>query len=176
VRPGRAADHSPPSSAAVMEEYSYTSTHPLGHTGPVTEKFYLLLTYLRIYSMDQSPSWEANRFSASREIPRILWNPKVYYRTHKHPPPVPIFSQSNLFHAPHPHPITWRSILMSLFHCLGRTKVAVRFRDTGLCYITKPVFAMNNCQHFAQTPICRTTPCRLSATTYSIYSQLPSIM
>ena len=31
VRPGRAADHSPPSSAAVMEEYSYTSTHPLGH-------------------------------------------------------------------------------------------------------------------------------------------------
>ena len=34
--PGRAADHSPPSSAAVMEEYSYTSTHPLGHTGPVT--------------------------------------------------------------------------------------------------------------------------------------------
>ena len=32
VLPGRAADHSPPSSAAVMEEYSYTSTH----TGPVT--------------------------------------------------------------------------------------------------------------------------------------------
>ena len=31
VRPGRAADHSPPSSAAVMEEESYTSTHPLGH-------------------------------------------------------------------------------------------------------------------------------------------------
>jgi hypothetical protein len=31
VRPGRDADHSAPSSAAVMEEYSYTSTHPLGH-------------------------------------------------------------------------------------------------------------------------------------------------
>ena len=31
VRPGRAADHSPPSSASVMEEYSYTSTHTLGH-------------------------------------------------------------------------------------------------------------------------------------------------
>jgi len=43
VRPGRAADHSPPSSAAVMEEESYTSTHPLGHTGPVTGSFYLLL-------------------------------------------------------------------------------------------------------------------------------------
>jgi len=35
VPPWRAADHSPPSSAAVMEEYSYTSTHPLDHTGPV---------------------------------------------------------------------------------------------------------------------------------------------
>ena len=44
VRPGRAADHSPPSSAAVMEEYSYTSTHPLGHTGPVTGSLYLSTT------------------------------------------------------------------------------------------------------------------------------------
>jgi hypothetical protein len=43
VRPGRAADHSPPSSAEVMEEYSCTSTHPLGHTGPVTGTLYLLL-------------------------------------------------------------------------------------------------------------------------------------
>ena len=41
MRPGRAADHSPPSSAAVMEEQSYTSTHPLGHTGPVTGSRYL---------------------------------------------------------------------------------------------------------------------------------------
>ena len=41
VRPGRAADHSPPSSALVMEEYSYTSTDPLGHTGPVTGSLYL---------------------------------------------------------------------------------------------------------------------------------------
>jgi hypothetical protein len=32
VRPGRAADHSPPPSAAVMEEWRYTCTHPVGHT------------------------------------------------------------------------------------------------------------------------------------------------
>jgi hypothetical protein len=42
VRPGRAADHSPPSSAVVMEE-NYTSTHPLGHTGPVTGLHYLYI-------------------------------------------------------------------------------------------------------------------------------------
>jgi hypothetical protein len=38
--PGRAADHSPPSSAEVMQEYSYNSTHPLGHTGSVTGLLY----------------------------------------------------------------------------------------------------------------------------------------
>ena len=42
--------------------------------------------------MEQSPFWEANRFSATQEIPGISWNPKVHYRIHKSPPPVSILN------------------------------------------------------------------------------------
>ena len=53
--------------------------------------------------MVQSPSWEANWFAASQEIPRVLWNPKAHYRTHKRPPPVPILCQPNPVHIPTSH-------------------------------------------------------------------------
>jgi len=59
--------------------------------------------YLLTYSMEQSPSLEPNRFSASQEIPRILWNPKVHYRIHKCPPPVLILKQINPVQPPTSH-------------------------------------------------------------------------
>ena len=74
-----------------------------------------LLTYLLTYSMVQSPSWEANWFAASQEIPRISRNPKVHYHTHKRPPPVSILGQPNPVHIPTSE-LLERSILILSTH------------------------------------------------------------
>jgi hypothetical protein len=52
--------------------------------------------------MEQTP-WEANRSSASQEIPCILRKPKVLYCNHKLPLPVPILNQIDPVHTPTSH-------------------------------------------------------------------------
>ena len=61
--------------------------------------------------MGQVPSWEANRFSANQEIPRISWNPKVHHRIHRSLPCVPVLSQINPV-----HPTDWISIIILSSH------------------------------------------------------------
>ena len=55
----------------------------------------------------------ANLFIEERNSP-LFWNPKVHYRTHKCPPPVPILSQ--LHQPPKPPPTSWMSVLMLSAH------------------------------------------------------------
>jgi hypothetical protein len=50
--------------------------------------------------MEQSPRLEANRYSASQDIPLIVWNPMVHYRVYKCLPPVLNLRQVNPVHVP----------------------------------------------------------------------------
>ena len=69
------------------------------------EPFDIMLCYHILYTYLLTP-WSTvlleklTGFAADQEIPRILWNPKVHYRTHKRPLTVPILSQL------HPVPTT----------------------------------------------------------------------
>ena len=77
--------------------------------------------------MEQRPPWEANRFSASQEIPRILWNWKVRYRIHKCPPPAPILRQLDPTRTPTFHLMegTWKEIAVAEFIVVYRSLLVV---------------------------------------------------
>jgi len=76
-----------------------------------------ILVYLLTYSMEQSPYWKADQFSASQEIPRMLWKTKIHDHIHKCPPPVPNLSQLD--------PVL----------SLGRTKGSGQVRELFECFV-----------------------------------------
>ena len=120
------------------------------------------------YSTVQNPSWAANWLAASQEIPRISRNPKVHYRTHKLPPPVPILGQPNPVHIPtshlleiHPniiHPSTPRSPqlhLLVLKNC-GYHKLRLRCAHRLICdeFITNLIIVHLSVLSINKSPSC----------------------
>ena len=75
---------------------------------------YLLTPWSRVFLEKLTGS------AASQEIPHILWNPKVHYRTQKCPSPLPILSQL------HPVPTTPSHLCLVLPNCLFPSNLPTR--------------------------------------------------
>ena len=61
-------------------------------------KIWIIYHFYVTNAMEQSPSWEANSFSASQEITHIIRNTKVHSRVSQSPQLVPILGQIYPFH------------------------------------------------------------------------------
>jgi len=85
--------------------------------------------------MEQSASLRTNSFSAIQEIPRILWNLRVHYRSHKCPPPVPILSQLDPVHTPTSHFLTNLHMQLLVFRIIMNHKCMAMFHLKSAFYL-----------------------------------------
>jgi hypothetical protein len=147
-----------------------------------------LLTYLLTYSLTHSLTpWCRILFEKLiviqlvKKYPAFLWNPNVHYRVHTSPPLDPVLSQLNPVHPIDPYlPKVHLNVIFpptprSSHYCLGRAKESVHVRGALKHLVTIKNVYGEGFQPHAQPPSWRATPCRLYATAYSMYSQLPSV-
>jgi hypothetical protein len=104
--------------------------------------------------------------SVSQEIPRILWNPKVHYRTHKCPPSIPTVEQINPFHASKSHFLKINlNIILSFISVSFRWSLFLRFpyqnpvyTSLHACYMPRPshsswFYHLNNIENIPWLPL-----------------------
>jgi len=110
------------------------------------------INYLLPYSVEKSPSWKANSFSAS-QIPHIVWNPEIHYHIHKCPLPVPILSQLGPVHTPTSHFLKIQlNIILRSMTGSPKWSLSIRFPHQNLVY-TSPLphmCYMPRPSHFSQ--------------------------
>jgi hypothetical protein len=106
--------------------------------------------------------WKADCHSACQKISHFLMEPEGSSPCSQKPATGPYLSQPNQ--------------ISPIFQCLGRSKESVQVRGALKHFVTIKNFYGEWLWPHAQPPSWRTTPYRLSATAYSIYSQLPSVL
>ena len=99
--------------------------------------------------MEEHPSWKSKWFSACQKIP-------------------PLYGKQSFITA-----FTGASHLpLSWAHNSG----SIQVWGTRLYFVTRYVFTVRSFSHSTQSLSWSTNPCRLCATAYSMYSQLPSVL
>ena len=97
----QANDYNISATSIILNWATTSSFHSLTNLSlAMVLSFANLFTYL-LHGAE--PFLKNNRFSASQEILRTLWKPKVHYRIHKCPPTVPILCQLDPVHTPTSH-------------------------------------------------------------------------
>jgi hypothetical protein len=103
--------------------------------------------------MELCPSWEAASRLATQEFPKILWNPKVYYRVHRSPPLVPLRNKNNPLHN---IPYYFSKIYFNIIHPLTPSGFPTKILHTFLFkQISILKLKCRNLHHnFRKTSVC----------------------